>query len=169
MAKRFGGLRLKTFPAFSSFDYVWNQYIRSIKWISILDLMAYNKLEAMTELQRTYGYKPYPYKHYESVFTRFYQGYILPIKFNVDKRKVHFSTLVISGVMSREDALKVLEGIPYPSAVDLENDRKYFMKKMKWDEAQLAEYLNRKEQSHSIYGSERKKWNAMARIYHKLL
>lgn len=169
LAKRFGSLPLKTFPAFSSNDYVWYQYIRSIKWISILDLLAYNKLDAMVDLQRDYGYKPYPYKHYESVFTRFYQGYILPVKFNVDKRKVHLATLVVSGLMSREDALRALEGIPYLSAVDLENDRKYFMKKMKWDEAQLAEYLNRKEQSHSIYGSERKKWNAKARIYHKLL
>jgi len=169
LAKRFGCLRLKTFPAFSSNDYVWYQYFRSIKWFSILDLLAYNKQDAMAELQQAYGYKPYPYKHYESVFTRFYQGYILPEKFNVDKRKVHLATLVVSGLMSREDALKALEEIPYPTALDLETDRKYFLKKMKWDEAQLVEYLSRKEQSHSIYGSEREKWDAMAKLYHKLI
>ena len=67
--------------------------------------MDYEKFEAMKILS-DYGYKPYPYKHYESVFTRFYQGYILPEKFGIDKRKLHLSTLILNNVLSREEALK---------------------------------------------------------------
>ncbi|HEX7762452.1 MAG TPA: N-acetyl sugar amidotransferase, partial [Cellvibrio sp.] len=89
IAKRFAGIKLDTFPALGTLNLVWSKFVRGINWASILDLMDYNKFEAMNELQATYKYKPYPYKHYESIFTRFYQGYILPEKFAVDKRRIH--------------------------------------------------------------------------------
>ena len=82
----------------------------------------------MKVLEKNYSYKPYPYKHYESIFTRFYQGFILPKKFGVDKRRVHFSTLIISNQIARETALKDLESEPYKNKDDLNADIEYFKK-----------------------------------------
>ena len=162
---RHGNVKLKSFPSIGTFGYIWGRSIKKIEWISTLDLMDYNKFEAMQHLQENYGYKPYPYKHYESIFTRFYQGYILPQKFSVDKRRLHLSTLVAAGQLSRESALESLDHIPYPDEKDLEIDRQYFLKKMGWSEEALIAYLSRPEKSHSLYGSEYKLWDYFERSY----
>ena len=155
LGKRFGGARLNTFPSIGTLGIVWARLLRGIQWIPFLDLFEYNKFAALEEMQRSYGYKPYPYKHYESIFTRFYQGYILPEKFGVDKRRLHLSTLIVSGQMTRDQALEGLRGIPYLSPDELEEDKDYFMKKMGWSRADLAAYIARPEKSHLDYPSER--------------
>lgn len=164
----FGNVRLKTFPAIGTLDFFKFRFINGIRWTSILDLMPYNKTSVLGELQEKYGYKPYPYKHYESIFTRFYQGYILPTKFAVDKRKLHLGTLVASGQMDRAQALADLERIPYPSQAQLNEDRQYFLKKMNWSEADLQAYLARPAVAHDAYGSERLLWNFCERALKRL-
>lgn len=159
LAKQFSNMKLDTFPAIGTLGYIWNEIVLKIKWVCFLDFVEYNKFEAIEILTRDYGYKPYPYKHYESIFTRFYQGYILPEKFGVDKRRLHLSTLVIAGQMSREEALKGLLGIPYPTIESLEEDKQYFIKKMGWSFAQLNDYITRPEKSHLMYPSEKYLWN----------
>ena len=165
IAKAHGNIRIRTFPSIGTLEYVWAEFVRRIKWTPILNLMDYNKFDAMKALQAAHGYKPYPYKHYESIFTRFYQGYLLPQKFGVDKRRVHLSTLVITGQMARKDALADLEGIPYPSPAEMESDRQYFLKKMGWTEAQLEAYLGRPAQPHAAYANELRLWNGLKDIY----
>lgn len=160
-----GNVKLKTFPSIGTFGFIWSRFIRGIQWVSILDFMVFNKLHVMNELQAEYMYKPYPYKHYESVFTRFYQGFILPTKFSVDKRRLHLSTLVMTGQMSRESALESLERIPYPDERDLEIDKQYFLKKMKWDSDVLGRYLERPERLHMEYASEYKTWERFEKLY----
>jgi N-acetyl sugar amidotransferase len=148
------GARVKTFPLFTTFKWLIYTYVFGIKWVPFLDLMDYKKETALVELESAFGYTRYPYKHYESVFTRFYQGYILPKKFGVDKRRVHLSSLVASGQMSRSEAIRDLEGIPYPSEKELQIDLKFFLKKMSWGEAKLDEYLSRPAKKHSDYGTD---------------
>jgi N-acetyl sugar amidotransferase len=154
LANRFGGVRIKTFPTHSTLDFILDEFVRGIRWIPFLDYLPYNKSEALDVLEREYGYKRYPFKHYESIFTRFYQGYILPRKFGVDKRLLHLGTLVASGQMERAVALEGLAGIPYSSQQDLESDIRYFLKKMGWTEADLASYIARPEVRHDAYRSE---------------
>lgn len=157
---RVGGIKkFSTFPAIGTTEYYWYEFIRGIQWISFLDLLPYNKFDALEKLEAEYGYKRYPFKHYESIFTRFYQGYILPKKFGVDKRMVHLSTLVASGQIAREEALRGLSGIAYPSVKEQEQDIDYFLKKMKWTRSELESYLMRPEVLHSKYGSEAKYFN----------
>lgn len=159
LGQKFGGVKIDTFPAIGTLGYFWYEFVRRVRWIPFLDHFDYNKFEALDVLKREYNYKPYPYKHYESIFTRFYQGYILPEKFGVDKRRSHFSTLIVSGQMTREEALKGLEGIPYPSQEALEEDKEYFVKKMGWTSKELAEYIVRPEKAHTDYTSEKKLWD----------
>jgi N-acetyl sugar amidotransferase len=174
LGRRGGRARLGTFPAMGTLDYVWYEYARRIRWIPFLDYLDYNKARALQTLQQDYGYKPYLFKHYESVFTRFYQGYILPAKFGVDKRRVHLSALICSGQLTRSEAMRQLQGIAYASEQALQEDRQYFLKKMGWTSAQLDEYVARPEKSHASYPSERPLWdwlfsNSKAPFAHRML
>lgn len=168
LGKHFRRRDLETFPAIGTLGYLWYEYVRKIRWVSFLDYFEFNKLEALAELQSEFGYKPYPYKHYESIFTRFYQGYILPQKFGVDKRRVHFSTLIASGQMTRDEAVRGLEGIPYASQKALEEDKLYFVKKMGWTAADLDAYIRRPAVAHSRYPSERPFWDRLQRLRRQL-
>lgn len=152
--KRFGSVPIKTHPLLSTMDYLQYTFMHKIKGIAFLDYFSYNKSEALKLLQNEFDYKPYPYKHYESIFTRFYQGYILPRKFGYDKRRVHLSTLVISGQMTREEALKLLEDSPYPDPEQEEQDRIFVMEKLGFSEESFNQYMNAPEVPHQIYGSE---------------
>ena len=164
--KRFGdGSRIRTFPTIGVVGFIYCEFIRGIKWSNFLDYFNYNKAESLRILKEEMGYKPYPYKHYESVFTRFYQGYILPRKFSVDKRRLHLGTLVVSGQMKREEALALLEKIPYPSETDQEADIHYFLKKMGWSRGDLETYLARPGKPHSIYGTEKKLMSVASSFY----
>lgn len=144
----------KSFPYISTLDRVVFRKIHQINWISFLDYFQYDKEAAKRLLVDCYRYKPYPYKHYESIFTRFYQGYILPEKFKVDKRLPHLSALVVNGQYSREEGLEILKTSPYPSERDLELDKEYFLKKMGWSAQDLVDYLGRPGVDHDRYGSE---------------
>jgi len=152
--KKFGTVPIKTHPLISTLDYLWFEFVRGIKWVSFLDYFPYNKFEAMETLKREVCYKPYPYKHYESVFTRFYQAVILPKKFGYDKRRVHLSTLVVSGQMSRADAIRMLETPPYLDPQQEEQDRLFAMKKLGFTEQSFQEYMKAPGVPHELYGSE---------------
>lgn len=169
ISRQFKGPTLSTFPTIGTIQYISYEFIKKIKWVSFLDNFDFNKDEVLRNLSTEFAYKPYPYKHYESVFTRFYQGYILPKKFGVDKRRLHLSTLIVSGQMNRSEALAKLDQIPYPSMQDLENDRLYFLKKMRWTEKDLTDYLSRPRHEHDQYGSEKKMWDFLSGVYKNYL
>lgn len=166
LAWRFARMRLNTFPAIGTFGYLYNRIYKKIQWISFLDYLDYNKEKALNCLEKEYGYKRYPYKHYESIFTRFYQGFLLPQKYGIDKRRVHLSTLVASGQMSRDDALKKLKHSPYENEQNLQEDIQYFQKKMGWTNNQLEDYLKRPGKDHQSYPSEKALWSAMINAAH---
>lgn len=167
ISKKFGGPKLKSFPSISTIGTAKFVLFHKIHWISFLDYLNYRKFEAIEVLKSDFGYKPYPHKHYESVFTRFYQGYILPNKFGVDKRKPHLSNLVMTGEMSREEALRQASGIAYPNESDMESDRLYFIKKMGWTEEKFQDYINRPEIKHDAYPSEEKFYKFLLNSYRK--
>jgi N-acetyl sugar amidotransferase len=167
IARFYSGESFKTFPAIGTFDYLRFRLFKKIQWVPFLDYFAFNKESALNFLENEYGYKRYPYKHYESIFTRFYQGHILPVKFGVDKRRLHLSTLIATGQLEREDAVTMLGDIPYASREALEEDKSYFLKKLKWTDKEFNEYLSRPEKSHSLYNSEKKLWDFCLRFYQK--
>ena len=153
---------VKSLPTISVLSYVWHRAARGRLWVPFLDYIDYQKQHCIDTLVRQVGYRPYPYKHYESVFTRFYQGYLLPVKFGIDKRRMHFSSLICSGQMERADAVALLEHSPYPDEDDLHADIEYFLKKMDWTQDKLSEYLARPARSHATFASE-------AALYERLL
>ena len=104
--KEYGAAPLKTFPLFDSISKFRCFYTFKISNISLLDYIAYNKDEAKKIITQELDWHDYGGKHYESIFTRFYQGYILPRKFGIDKRKAHLSNLICSGQIARDRALE---------------------------------------------------------------
>ena len=168
IAKKFAGISLKTFPAMGTLDYFRYRLINRISWVSFLDYIDYYKPACVKTLVEELDYRPYPYKHYESVFTRFYQGYILPAKFGVDKRKLHLSTLICSGQLTRDEAVEDMEHTPYPSEAELQADKSYFLKKMGWTVSQLKEYLEKSEIPHAAYGSEKQIWDWALRLHRRI-
>ena len=149
------GLNITTFPLFTNTKWLYSKYFKGIQWIPFLDYIGYEKETALLHLKQNFAYKPYPYKHYENIFTRFYQGYILPTKFNVDKRRVHFSSLIMSGQMDRHSALTELKKPAFSSADELRLDIEYFLKKMQWESTKLEQYLIRPRREHSDYKTDK--------------
>jgi N-acetyl sugar amidotransferase len=128
--RKFGTMPLRTYPACSLARYFNYIMIKRIKYVPILNYLDYNKIEAKAFIQKELGWRDYGGKHYESVFTRFFQGYILPEKFNMDKRRPHLSSLVCSKQMTREAALAELKNPAYPPAL-FKEDYDLFLKKMR--------------------------------------
>lgn len=151
---RRNGTRVRSMPTIGVAGFVSHRLVRGTKWLSFLDFADYNKQRCMDLLVRELGYRPYPYKHYESIFTRFYQGYLLPKKFGIDKRRLHFSSLICSGQMTRAQGKALLAHSPYPDPDDLDADIDYFLKKMGWQQADLDDYLLRPPIAHDAYPSE---------------
>lgn len=167
IAKKKGNIKIKTFPAFGTIDYIKSTFFSKISWEPFLDYIDFNKESALEELVKNYGYTPYEFKHAESIFTRFYQGYILVKKFNIDKRKVHLSTLIISKQMTREKAIEKLNADVYDKN-KLQLDLEYFLKKMNWSEEDLNDYLSRPEVKHDYYRSERESYFKLLNLYKRI-
>lgn len=162
--RRFGSRPIKTQPMLSTISHAWCELVRGIHWASVLDLCDYQKTVALDVLTREVGYRPYPYKHYESVFTRFYQAHILPKKFGYDKRRVHLSALITTGQMTRDEALALLKTPAYPDPRQEHQDRVYVMKKLGFSESEFEEYLAAPSVGHERYGSELPLHRALARV-----
>ncbi len=128
--KKYGSARLKGFPHLTIFKFLYFNLIKGIRSISFLNYIDFNKEAAMKIIQDELGWKYYGGKHYESIYTRFYQAYILPNKFNIDKRKAHLTCLIIStGEVTREQALEVLKTPPADPKL-MEEDKEYVIKKL---------------------------------------
>jgi N-acetyl sugar amidotransferase len=112
--KRFGTRTLKNFPLTNILRHkVYLRYIRGIRVVTPLNYVPYNKEEAMQILVEKFGWQRYPQKHFESRFTKFYEGYWLPQKFGFDTRKVQYSSLILTNQMTRDEAIQKLSKPPY--------------------------------------------------------
>lgn len=128
--RKFGKVKLKTMPLCGMFKYRINYtYLRGMKRIAPLDIIHYDKNAAEKLLKEKYGWEKYENKHYENIFTRFYEGYYLPVKFGYDKRKCYFSNLVLTDQMTRDEAVLKLNESPYSESLMLE-DLEYIAKKL---------------------------------------
>jgi N-acetyl sugar amidotransferase len=147
--KIFSGKPLKTYPLYDSklkMKVVW----AGIESIALLDYMEYDKEKAKEELQEKLSWRDYGGKHYESIFTRFYQGYILPQKFGIDKRKAHLSNLICSGQITREEALIEMKKPVYDTAL-LKSDFEFVLKKFDLTRSQFEELMSLPVKKHSDY------------------
>jgi N-acetyl sugar amidotransferase len=150
----FNTINLKKFPVIGPVRLWYYTKIRRIEAYAPLNWVPFDKNKAKAEMKEKLMWQDYGNKHYENIFTRFYQGFILPEKFKVDKRKPHFSVLISSGQMTREEALTLLETEkPYKDKALLESDKEFFIKKMKMTADEFEEYIKTPPVPHDHYPS----------------
>jgi len=148
---RHGSVKLKTLPMCGMFKYrLYYAYFKKMKRISLLDYVEYDKSIAENILKEKFGWEKYKNKHYENIFTRFYEGYYLPKKFGFDKRKVYYSNMILTGQISREKALIMLEESPYSEELMLE-DSEYIAKKLGLNTDSFLELINLENRDYTHY------------------
>lgn len=151
--KIFSKNRLIYYPHFNLLKMAYYIFIKRIRFITILDYIPYVKTDAIKILETELGWQNYGGKHFESVFTRFFQAYILPRKFKFDKRRPHFSTLINSGEMTREQACRELENAPYASEALLTQDKEFVLKKLGFSEEEFEKIMESPIKQYQEYPS----------------
>ena len=161
---KFGIYPLKTFPIT---NILWHKFylplIRGIKLFRPLDLMFYDKEKATDLLVKKIGYQKYPQKHFESRFTRFYESYWLPKRFGYDTRKVQFSSLILTGQMSRDDALKKLKSPSYDKET-INQELEFVSNKLGISKNELLSYISQPKKTYKDYSSQQTIYNLGAKV-----
>lgn len=135
--ERFGRRPLRTFPHLTFPDYVRFRYWAEKRALNVLEYQDYSRDGAIADLQRELGWRDYGGKHHESIYTRFFQGHILPRKFGFDKRRAHLSNKILSGQVTRDAALEAMKAPHYASSTLEEHDREYVVKKLEMTEPEF--------------------------------
>jgi N-acetyl sugar amidotransferase len=150
--RKYGSRELRSYPFL---DRKMKRYIRNsgVKFINYLNWIPYRKDEVKKTLINELGWRDYGGKHYESVWTRFYQGYILPVKFSVDKRKAHLSTLICSGQMTKAEALEEMKKPAYDQEL-LKIDTEFVLKKLGLSQEEFDEIMRLPIRSHREFDTE---------------
>jgi N-acetyl sugar amidotransferase len=151
--RKFGSVKLKTIPQCGMFRYrLYYEYFKGMKRIAPLDYVEYDKKKAETILKDKFGWEKYENKHYENVFTRFYEGYYLPTKFGYDKRRVYYSNLILTKQISREDALTMIKENPYSKSL-VEEDMEFISKKLGLQKEDFSKLIKEENKSYQDYSN----------------
>jgi len=149
--KRFGTVKLKTYPLMGLVKRnLWYPDVRRIRTVPLLNLMPYIDKDARRAITDELSWRDYGGKHYESVFTRYFQGYYLPHKFGYDKRLAHYSSLILSDQMTRDEALALMEKTNYPEELR-KQDHEFIAKKLGVSVAELENICARPPVSFTEY------------------
>jgi len=166
--KKFGTKKLKNFPLTNILWHkVYLPYIKGIKVYRPLDFMKYDKEEATQFLVDNFGYQRYEQKHFESRFTRFYEGYWLPEKFGFDTRKVQYSSLIVTGQMTREEALEKLK-LPAYDPETIDEDFEYIANKLDITVAELRGYFEAPNKTYKDYKNQQSLYDMGAKVMRAL-
>ena len=149
--RRFGSRPLKAFPLADIFTYkLYYRYLKGVRVSKPLNCVPYVKEEAMQLLVDRFGWQRYAHKHYESRFTRFYEGYWLPTKFGYDKRRAHFSSLILTKQLTREEALRKISQPAYDDET-IAHDFEYVATKLDITVDELRELMRGPNRSYRDY------------------
>lgn len=149
--RKFGKRPLKTFPLVDILSYkIYYKYVLGMEVFKPLNLVPYIKKDAEQLLQEKFGWEPFQYKHHESRFTRFYEDYWLPRKFGYQKRKAHFSSLILTGQMTREEALERVSK-PELSEEFLQKEFEYVANKLDMSVSDLEKIFEGENKTYKNY------------------
>lgn len=165
---KFGTKPLINYPITSILRHkVYLRYIRKIRVVTPLNYVPYQKEEAMKLLAEKFGWLPYPQKHFESRFTKFYEGYWLPIKFGFDTRRVQYSSLILTNQMTREEAIDRLKKPPYDPET-IHQDFEYIATKIGISVDELQGYLKAPNKTYRDYKSQDSVYRIGAKVMQML-
>lgn len=162
--RRFGTRKLSSFPTFGYWSEAYFKLIKGIRYVYLLNYVAYSKAEAVKCLENELGWKNYGGKHHESRITAFVQSYVLPVKFGIDYRRATLSTQICAGQVSREDALEQLLRSPFDSAA-IDGDKEYVAKKFEITRGELETILASPARSYRDYPNAQRFLGILYRTY----
>ena len=166
--RKFGKRPLKTFPLVDILSYkIYYKYVLGMEVFKPLNLVPYIKKDAEQLLQEKFGWEPFQHKHHESRFTRFYEDYWLPRKFGYQKRKAHFSSLILTGQMTREEALERVSK-PELSEEFLQKEFEYVANKLDMSVSDLEKIFEGENKTYKNYKNKKEKKKMGAQIMQKL-
>ena len=149
--KIFGRKELVNFPKMYPFKkFYYEKVKKKIEVINILDLINYKSFQAKEILKKEFDWQDYGGKHHESFFTMFFQGYILPRKFKIDKRLLHFSCLIRNKELTRNEALELMK----LTILDTQKEKQYinfFKKKLSLSDLEFEQIMKSKPRRHEDY------------------
>ena len=149
--KKFGSRPLDTLPTCDIFKYrIYYRWVKGMQVIKMLDHVPYIKKEAIAELNEKFGWEPYPQKHYESRFTRFFESYWTPKKHGYDKRRAYFSSEILTGQMTREEAMERI-AIPELDEETMAQEFEYVATKLGWSVEEFQAIFDGKNKSYRDY------------------
>ena len=157
--------KLITFPYTTFFTNLFNQHFYKLEKINLLNYIDYDKKKSKEVIKENLNWKDYGGKHYESIFTKFYQAYILPKKFSIDKRKAHLSNLICSKQITKIEAKRYLEKPLYESESELRRDINFVTKKLGISSEDFNDIMMRKTKKHTDFKTHDNYWN----IYFKFV
>lgn len=161
---KFGTMKLKTYPTIGIYKrYFWYPKVLGIQTIRPLDYMPYFYKDAKQDIADSVGWRDYGGKHYESIFTRYFQGYYLPHKFGYDKRLAHYSSLILSGQITRDEALSLMESSNYQEALRLQ-DHEFIAKKLGISVGEMERLIALPPVDFSAYPNEAARKRALSKI-----
>jgi N-acetyl sugar amidotransferase len=150
--RRFGSGSLRKFPTMGHLKIAWLTRFNGLKVAKLLNLLPYNRATAISELEAFFGWRYYGGKHYESRWTRYFQGWWLPTHFGYDKRLAHLSSLILSGQISKGEALSELARSDYPETSRLE-DQDFIIRKLQMSQDEFNALLAKPKHEHNEYPS----------------
>lgn len=161
---KYGTIKMETYPFSSVLRHkFYLRYIKGVKVVKALNYMPYIKSEALKLLENEYDWKPYPQKHFESRFTKFFESYWLPERFGFDTRRIQFSSLILTGQMKREDAIEILKRPAYnPDTID--DEFNFIATKLGITSNELKGYFNMPKKFYWNYKNQEKLFNIGAKI-----
>lgn len=163
--RRFGSVPLTSFPFANVLRYkVYYRLFKGVRVVKPLNFVPYFKDQASRLLTQLYGWEPYPQKHFESRFTKFYESYWLPTRFGFDKRRVQFSSLILTGQMTRDEALERLCDDPY-DAGSIKNDLEYVANKLGISVLELESYRDSPRKTFRDYKSQELLFNLGVKFF----
>lgn len=152
--RKFGSSKMETYPFSSVLRHkFYLRYIKGITVVKALNYRPYIKNEALNLLEKEYGWKPYPQKHFESRFTKFYEGFWLPERFGFDTRRVQFSSLILTQQMTREEALQKLKTPAY-NPETIEDEFNYIATKIGITTDELRSYFTMEKKFYWDYNNQ---------------
>jgi N-acetyl sugar amidotransferase len=163
--KKFGTRKIDTYPLMGIYNARYYRVVHGIKYAPLLYYVQYDYKEVRKLLESVFGWKNYEWKHCESIFTKFYQGYILPTKFKADKRRAHLSDLILSGQKSREDALSNLKENYYDKE-SLKTDRDFVLRKLNLSEDEFEAIMALPINMHESFPQDKNnKWHGIKLVF----
>jgi len=162
--RQFGSVPMKTYP-FSSIYWhkIYLRYFKKVRVVKPLNYIPYYINDVVHLLESVYGWKPYPMKHGESIFTKFYEGYWLPERFGFDTRKIYYSSLIMTGQMTRDEAVSLLRKPAYDTNT-IDEEFKYIAKKLGIAPSELKNYQDMPKKFYWDYKNQQKIFRVGAKI-----